>query len=78
MKCVMCKTGNLAPGTKTVLLEKEATILVFKQVPALVCDQCGEGYTDEDVTDRLLRFVEEEAKKGPREDFVQYSGMVEV
>lgn len=72
MQCKMCINGELTPGKKTVMLEKGDTIIVFKGVPALVCDQCGEAYTDEDVTDKLLRIVEEEAQKSPREEFIQY------
>lgn len=68
----MCINGELTPGKKTVMLEKDDTIIVFKGVPALVCDQCGEAYTDEDITDKLLRIVVEEAQKGPREEFIQY------
>jgi len=47
-------------------------IIVFKGVPALVCDQCGESYADEDVTDKLLQIVAEETQKGSRENFIQY------
>jgi YgiT-type zinc finger domain-containing protein len=72
MPCKMCINGELTPGKKTVMLEKDETIIVFKGVPALVCDQCGESYADEDVTDKLLHIVLEKAQKGPREEFIQY------
>jgi len=72
MKCVICKSGDLQEGTTTVMLERDATIVVFKGVPALVCDQCGESYTDEKTTAKLLSIVKEEAQKGPREEFIQY------
>jgi len=72
MKCVICGVGETEPGTATITLEKDATIIVFKQVPADVCQACGESYTDEDVTDRLLSIVTEEAKRGPMEAFIQY------
>jgi len=72
MKCVMCKNGDLNEGITTVTLERDATILVFKGVPALVCDQCGESYTDRGITCRLLQIVDEKAQKGTREEFIQY------
>jgi YgiT-type zinc finger domain-containing protein len=72
MKCITCRIGETEPGTTTVTLEQDGTIVVFKNVPADVCQTCGEAYTDEEVTDRLLRIVEEEAQKGPREEFIQY------
>jgi YgiT-type zinc finger domain-containing protein len=72
MKCVIYKSGDLQEGTTAIMLERDATIVVFKGVPALVCDQCGESYTDGKTTAKLLNIVEEEAQKGPREEFVQY------
>ncbi|MGD0463301.1 MAG: type II toxin-antitoxin system MqsA family antitoxin [Tepidisphaeraceae bacterium] len=59
MKCVICKNGKTAPARVTVTLERGATTLVFKSVPANVCDNCGEQYVSEDVTRRLLRAAEE-------------------
>jgi YgiT-type zinc finger domain-containing protein len=72
MKCIICRIGDTEPGTTTVTLEQDATIVVFKNVPAEICLLCGEAYTDEDVTDRLLHILEEEAQKGPKEEFIQY------
>ncbi len=72
MKCIACKTGNLEEGATTVTLEKDGTIIVFKNVPALVCDQCGKGYTDRDVTAKLLQIVKEEATKGKELELMRY------
>jgi YgiT-type zinc finger domain-containing protein len=72
MKCITCRIGDTEPGTTTVTLKQDATIVVFKNVPADVCQICGEAYTDEDVTDRLLHILAEEAQRGPREEFIQY------
>ena len=42
MKCVICKNGEVTPGTTTVTLERGQTTLVVKGVPARVCMTCGE------------------------------------
>ena len=75
MMCDFCKTGILQEGTTTITLERNNTIIVFKAVPALVCNQCGEAYTDEEVTERLLDIAEKEIDKGKRqkEEFLQYT-----
>jgi len=73
MKCIACKTGDLQEGTTTVTFEEKGTIIVFKDVPALVCDQCKKGYTDRDVTARLLQIVKEEATKGKELELVRYT-----
>jgi YgiT-type zinc finger domain-containing protein len=53
MKCVICKTGQVEPGTTTFSVERGEMTLVLKHVPARVCDQCGEAYFDETTTRRI-------------------------
>ena len=60
MKCAICRNGNTEDGYSTVVLEKEKTTLVFKQVPSKICDNCGEEYISSDVNKRLLRHAKEE------------------
>lgn len=72
MKCVICKNGETAPGTTSILLEQGATTLVFKNVPAEVCQNCGEGYMDEETTDHLLQMAEDAIRLGVQVDIRQY------
>lgn len=72
MICPVCKHGTTAPGTATVTLEREGVTLVFKNVPAMVCDNCGEEYLDEDVTARLMEVAEEAAQTGVVVDVRRY------
>jgi YgiT-type zinc finger domain-containing protein len=44
MKCAICRNGMTESGYATVVLEKEGTTLVFKNVPAQICNNCGEEY----------------------------------
>ena len=73
MICVICKHGEIRPGTATVTLEREDTTLVIKGVPAQVCTNWGEEYVDEDTTSRLLRTAEEAARTGVQVDVRQYA-----
>ena len=54
MKCVTCKNGETAPGTTLFTFEEGETIVVVKDVPGEICDNCGEGYFDYETTGRLL------------------------
>ena len=54
MICLTCKVGTPEPGFTTVTLERNGAIIVFKDVPARICTNCGEKYFDADITDRLL------------------------
>jgi YgiT-type zinc finger domain-containing protein len=53
----MCKQGEPRPGVTTVALERGEFSLVLKNVPALVCPQCGEAYTDEATATRVLELA---------------------
>ena len=64
MKCVICEQGETAPGRVTVTLERGATTLVIKGVPAQVCENCGESYVDEEVAARLLATAETAVSAG--------------
>jgi YgiT-type zinc finger domain-containing protein len=68
MTCVVCKTGKTYPGTTTVTLERAGMTLVFKQVPAQVCNNCQEAYVEGSITDSLLKQAEEAAKSGVQVD----------
>lgn len=64
MNCHICKHGHLKPGHVTVTLERPHLTLVFKQVPALVCENCGESLVDEAVSAQLLAEAEAAAQSG--------------
>jgi len=55
MKCIICKHGETKPGKTSVTLERDNMTLVFKGVPADVCQNCGEEYIDEKTTDLILK-----------------------
>jgi YgiT-type zinc finger domain-containing protein len=44
MKCAICRNGITENGFATITLERNNTIMVFKRVPAEICDNCGEEY----------------------------------
>jgi YgiT-type zinc finger domain-containing protein len=72
MKCVICRHGETRPGTATVTLERDRLTLVVKDVPARVCDTCGEQYVDEAAATRLLQTAEEAARAGVQVDVRAY------
>lgn len=72
MKCSICKRGDTSAGKATVTLEKNGTTLVFRSVPAQVCQNCGEEYVDEAVTTQLLKAAEEASRVGVQVDVREY------
>lgn len=72
MKCVICKHGNTQPGATTITLERDDSTLVFKHVPAQVCQNCGEAYVDETTTAQLLSAAEAAVKAGVQVEVRQF------
>ena len=64
MKCVICKHGETHPREVSATLERGALTLVFKSVPAEVCDNCGEEYISSQTSARLLEEAEKAAAAG--------------
>jgi YgiT-type zinc finger domain-containing protein len=64
MKCLICKHGQTHPAPITVTLERGALTLVFKAVPADVCENCGEQYVSAEITAKLLKEAEAASAAG--------------
>lgn len=72
MKCVICKKGETAKGKVTVTLDRNGATIVVKNVPAQVCQNCGEEYVDEKTTAQLLREANSAARSGTLVDVREY------
>ena len=68
MKCPVCKVGETYPGVTTITLERDETVIVFRNVPADVCNNCGEAYLSEKVTSQLLSMAEDAYHNGVQVD----------
>ena len=64
MKCAICLNGTTTDGHTTIVLEREQTTVVFKKVPALICDNCGEEYVSAEVNEALLSQARTEWERG--------------
>ena len=72
MKCTICKHGETKLGATTITLEKGNSTIVFKEVPAQICDNCGEKYIDQTTTKDLLSKAREIVKNGVEVDIKKY------
>lgn len=64
MTCPVCGNGELVDGTTTFSADVEGTLLVVRNVPALVCDVCGEPFIDDAVAEELEASVADAHTKG--------------
>ena len=73
MKCTICKQGTTSPGHVTVTLQRGETTVIVKEVPADVCENCGEYYLSEEVTDKLLSRAEVAVKNGAEVEILKFA-----
>lgn len=64
MECIICKNGTTEHGKVTVTLERGGSIIAIKEVPADICNNCGEYYLSEEMTKEVLKKAEDAFKKG--------------
>ncbi|MSQ06962.1 MAG: type II toxin-antitoxin system MqsA family antitoxin [Dehalococcoidia bacterium] len=63
-KCDL-RSGELQPGTTTLEVWLGEQLIVVRDVPAGVCQQCGEAYISADVSERLDHFLAEHHRHRP-------------
>ena len=73
MKCVICKQGQTHDGLATVTLERGRTTVVIKDVPAEVCENCGEYYLSEEVTEKVQNLAEQAFQHGVEIEVLRYA-----
>lgn len=72
MKCPICKHGETIEGTASMTLERGGTTLIFKNVPAQICNNCGEEFFNGDITASILEQAETAVNHGVEIDIRQY------
>jgi YgiT-type zinc finger domain-containing protein len=73
MKCVICREGQTATGQAIVTLQRGGSTIIFKNVPAEVCSNCGEYYLSEAVTDQLLTRAEAAVQSGAELEILRFA-----
>jgi YgiT-type zinc finger domain-containing protein len=63
-KCDLCG-GELKPGQTTLEICRNEELVVIREVPADVCQQCQEAYLSVSVSERLDRFLNEYQQHRP-------------
>jgi len=73
MKCVICKMGETAEGRVTVSLQRGGLSVLIKNVPAQVCENCGEYYLSDKITDQVLKQAEASAARNAEVEILRFA-----
>jgi YgiT-type zinc finger domain-containing protein len=57
----------------TVTLQRGETTVILKQVPADVCENCGEYYLSSEVTAQVLEKAESAVKSGAEVEILRFA-----
>ena len=55
-QCPIC-SGKIAPGTATFTVDLKSGVVVVRNVPAFVCQQCGEEWLDDEQSAKLEKII---------------------
>jgi YgiT-type zinc finger domain-containing protein len=73
MTCLFCRQGQTHSGRVTVVLQRDETVVIFKEVPAQVCENCGEYYLSETITGELLERAEKAIQNGAEVEILRFA-----
>ncbi len=72
MECVICKNGTTNPGFASVVLQRDESTIIIKNVPADICENCGEYYLDDKITAHILEKAEASIKLGAEIEILKF------
>ena len=70
--CPICG-GRKEFGTTTVSVDLDFGIVVIRKVRALICQQCGEEWIEDNVAKRIESIVEDARKKQSQIEVIAFS-----
>jgi YgiT-type zinc finger domain-containing protein len=73
MTCVICKHGETNPGAVAVTLQRGETTVILKQVPAQICDNCGEHYLPSDIAALVMEKAERAVGSGAEVEILRFA-----
>lgn len=73
MICTICKNGEMESGRVTVTLQRNESVIIIKNVPASVCENCGEYTLDESVTKEVMKLAERAVANNAEVEVLQYA-----
>ena len=70
--CPVCK-GKMAPGRTDLTLRRDRSVVVVEDIPALVCEHCGEASLDAETSKAAYDLAEREIRRGVSLEFCTFA-----
>ena len=72
--CLICGAGERRRETTTVTIERDGAVLVFRAIPADICDHCHDAIISATVAQDVERRVAQALAAGVKSRVVDYPG----
>ncbi len=73
MKCVICKLGETHAGQAIVTLHRGQSTIIIKEVPAQICENCGEYYLTDEISAQVIALAENAAKQNAEVEILRFA-----
>lgn len=58
-KCFICNHDKITKGFTNKMFDGKGNILIIKEIPSLVCENCGEVYFKTDIMKKLEQLLDQ-------------------
>jgi len=72
MQCQICRLGKMRNGYTQVVLTRGKATVIFRNVPAFICDDCGEYYLDEETAQDIYARADDCFSSGQEVAIIEY------
>lgn len=73
MDCVICKNGKTKEGHDTLTFEIDGQLIIIRDVPGEVCENCGHFYIDADAAIEVQRKTSKAIEDGAELEILKYA-----
>ena len=73
MKCVLCRNGETQNGEMLFTISRDRVAVVVKNVPAQVCQNCGETCVDDVTASRIFNQAGELVKSDNEVEILHFA-----
>jgi YgiT-type zinc finger domain-containing protein len=73
MECIICKNGQTKEGHDTLTIEMDGHLVIVKDVPGQVCENCGHFYIDAVAAIEVQKKAKRAVAEGAELEILKYA-----
>ena len=73
MDCIICKNGTTHSGMDTLTFEIKGHLVIIRDVPGEVCENCGHFYVDSEAAIEVQRKTKKAVANGAEVEILKYA-----